>query len=376
MMARRLLGLGALLLAAGCASTMTLGSRKGGEVVEAEGSAAGSEGQAREEAALADARGKAVERVWDVFLSTAVRAAQADRLRQKVLAKAGDYVEKVQVLEKKSEPGRASVRVRALVSLAKLGKDLEALGLSKPEGVKGRPGLLISLKETGPGAGREVGRASDFLRRALAERGYAAADFSDIMGKNYQKTGEAGEALAEARRSGAELLLTGEASAAPVADGRLEGYKTFKAEVSFQAVSVSSGEALSSWTAQATAVDAAEEASASKALENAGELAAERLRSWLATRYRERTELSVLVAGLEDLGQARRFIESARGIPSAAGAVLEGFSDRQALIKIYVERISAEELAAWLLKNEPFSLEVRSVEPELGSLELEAKGPR
>lgn len=377
MRARRALALAPLALWAGCASPLKVGTRKGGEVVEASGSAPASEGdKAAAAASLEEARRQAVRGLLDLYMDPAARAAAAAALDEKIVAKAAAYVARIEVQEARVLSGTHTTRVLAQVDFLKLGKDLESLGLIKPDRIKGRPRLLLSLKESGTGAGKDVGRASDALRRALYERGYVAADYSDLIEKAHRKSGTLLEAREAAKAMKAELLVMGTAQAEPVTDERLEGYQPYRARVVLEAQAPGTGESLSSWTVEATALDVAASGSAAKALANAGELAAEKLRAWMASRYSERSEVYVTVSGVKDLSQARGLIAAMRGLPKAAAAALDAYRAPDLRVRVFVENVPADELTASLIRMKPWSFEVRSVEPDYNSIELELTGRR
>ncbi|MBI4375704.1 MAG: hypothetical protein HY549_04560 [Elusimicrobia bacterium] len=360
---RRLLVLILLLSAgAGCARRLRPGPQANTINVEAEAEI----GQSSE-AALVQAQRQALERSFDLFLSSPALSEHRAALEEKILAKPRDYIERYQII---SAGDRSRVRIRALLLYQKLAKDLDSIGVLRPDGVRGKPRLLISLRESGLGAGQDSGRASEALRRALVEKGYEAVDYSDKFNKDHQKSGELSEARAASLRHGAQLIVSGAARVEPLRDQRLEGYHTYRATLELKALDAQSGQELASVAQEASAVDLTAEAAAAKALANAGELAGERLRSGLGSRYQERQEISAALLGLGGLEEIRALIAEMRAWPQVAAVALDLISGRDARLKVFGEKLSADELAALLVRARP-ALIARVVENDAHYVELE-----
>lgn len=353
---RRLLPL-AVLVAAGCAPRLQPGLRRNAVVVEARAvceAAADCRAQARKEA---------------VAKAAALYVAKPESAKT-VLERPGDFIKRWRVVDERASDGGRSVTLRAEVQAEPLAAALDKDGLLKPEGIVGRPRLFISLKETGPGAGFEVGRASDALRRALSARGYQALDFSDRLGRRSQKTGTPEEAREEARALGAEGVLTGSARAEPAQDERLEGFSSWRGFVKGE-LEVGGGKL--PVEAEAAAVDLSPEAAAAKALDNAGMLAGERLADDLRDRFIERSELGLYVTGLARPEQAARFIAAVRALPGVIAASPARVDSEELRLRVFAERLGAEDLAAELIRLRGFSLEVRGVDPAAKVVDVEVR---
>ncbi|MBI3553987.1 MAG: hypothetical protein HY077_15940 [Elusimicrobia bacterium] len=352
----------ALLLALGALSAcaearLKPGAYKSGLVVEAQ-------------APSVDAgRRKAVESLFELYLSSPARSGEAARLEERILSRAAVFVPRLKVV---SPPAAAPVSLHALVSTEKLSRELDGLGLVRPAGVAGKPRVLLSLAESGLGAGTDVGTASDSLRRVLMERGYDVVDFSDHANPEVRKTAGESEAFAEARKLRAGVVVTGSARSASMGDPRLAEYKPFSARVALKAASVPGGEIIAEFSSEATAVDSAAAGAASRALADAGGIAAVKLREALAGHFRERTEMSVLFLGLGDLERAKTLLADLRARPEIVAAALDSMIGEDVKVRVFVENGSADELAAALLRMPSYAFNVRSVEADYHYLELEA----
>lgn len=362
----------ACLLAAGCfGGGLRPGPRKRTIVVEAAGSCP----FGRDLRPCKDkARRDAVAGLLGLYV--AQEAAASPEVERGVLQKAGSYVKRGRVIETARKEGDSILRMRIEVFHETLGRDLDALGLVKPSGVEGPPKILVSLREAGSVAG-DVGRASDALRRFLSARGYSAMDLSDpLNARGRQSTGSRLEALAAAGDLRADVVVTGKASAL-AAEESPQGYYVFRGRLAAEALLAGSGAVLSSLEAEAAAMDAAPGGAAAKALESAAELGGEKLAAELAERFRRRTEISVVVTGLERLEDTMRLISAVRQVPGVAGAAAGKVGAGLTVLRVFVEKIGADELAARLIQDvRGFALQLRGVEPDSRLVELESAGAR
>lgn len=354
-------------LSAGCA--MKPGPKKGGIVVEAEGAGAT---QAKAESA---AMRKAVDGLIEFYVAPEARARELAAIEERVLAKAGRFVKRKKIVARGKGAEQVALRLRAFVALPKLAKELDALGAVRPEGVAGSPKIVLSLRERGPGARKELGSASDALRRVLMERGYMAMDLSDPLNKEYLKDGDPNEALAIAKKMRADVLVTGTVSAEPVYDERLSGYRSFVAKAEIEASVVSTLREIGTFTKEANAVDVETGPAAAKALSNVGELLGDPLREALAEVFRARTEIALVVLGIGGPEKARAFLRALRAQPKVVGAALSAFAGGDAKLRVFVEKMAADELTAHLLKLRGYELHVRAVEPDFNYIELQSGNP-
>lgn len=312
----------------GCGKTFSAGDLKAGQVVDAEG------------AGLIEAQKNAVGELFGLFLSSSSAAAERPVLERDILSHASAYIERHDTLDASG----GKVRIRALILYPKLGKDLEALGLVKPAGVKTQPRLSISIEERDAAAGRP-GHAAQALGRVLSEKGYEV-DYGGVSS------------------APAEILVTGQAGAFRIMDQRLEELQAFKARLDIEATG------LERITQEASAVDALADSAVDKALSNAGELAGEKLKTRLSSRYQEREEIALLVIGLGGRQRTQKLIDHIRGMPLVAAAFLDSMSDNSVRLRVFIEKMSIDELAATIVKDKSLSLYVRVVEPGYHYLEM------
>lgn len=349
---KRLLALTAAVLSLGaCAETrLKPGGYKSGLSVVSEGRSPG-EGKLARAAALAQAERRAVEGLLPLYAPAQALSGAKD-LQEKVLDRASAFVKRRKAGKARAQGGSTALSARVLVDSTKLFKELDALGLVRPEGVAGRPGLVLSLSESGPGGGR--GTAAQAMRRVLAQRGYAVGE-------------------REERR--VELSVVGGVENAASLDPRLTGLFSFKARLSAKVLRGASGEPLGAVEQEASAVDLAAESAAAKALSSVGELAGEAAARLLSSHYRERRELFLIVHGPSRLEQAFSLVDAVRALKPVAAAAFDSLYAGELRLRVYAERLSADELAALLLRERSLGLQVRAVESDYRSVEMELGRP-
>ncbi len=358
----RLLRFPGLLLAAGllcaCAEDeLQVGVYKKGAVVEIDADSPVTVSERASVAeAVAAAKRRAIEDLFDLFMSSQTASRDKARIESNVLSRADELVSRYRIVSSQVSGGVLHERLHAMVSYEQLSKDLEGLGLVRPAGVAGNPRVSVSLQESGPGTSGGEGPAAAAMRRALVDSGYTAVDSSSGQAAGFPS----------------EVLVTGSAQADPEDDPRLQGYAPYRARLAFKAVAVSSAGVIAEYVQEATAVDVSSAGAAEKSLSDAGTLAAGRLKEALARRYRQRTEMSVLFTGLGGLEKARRLIIALRSQPEVVAAALDSVSGSDVKLRVFVENPSVDELAAGLMKLRGYSFNVRMVEQDYHYLEMEA----
>lgn len=341
-----------LLAACACArAPLRVGLTPEGAVVEAEGKT------------LPEARRRAVVAVAEIYVASRTRAQSGAALEKEVFSRADSLIKKSKIIET-----RGSARVRVLVSYAKLRQALERAGVLSSDLMKGRPRVLLSISETGPGRGVDVGQASGALRVFLIRRGYAVVDLSDRIGGEFKGLGDEEKTRQAPQAKLADVFVIGSARSSPAADERLSSYFPSKAALH---VSVSTTGPLASLAEEAVAVDMSAESAAAKALENAGELAGEKIAALLSDKFKERLEITTVIVGLKKLADIGRLVERLRGVESVSDVALDIVSPEAIKLRVYVEK-SADELASSLIAMKSYAFRVHSIESDYVELETGA----
>ncbi|MBI5597524.1 MAG: hypothetical protein HY928_15650 [Elusimicrobia bacterium] len=371
---RILVAVAAALALAGCShQRMKVGKTEDGEVIEAEGWSPidAADLLATKKRSLAEAQKKAVERVVGVYISAKTRVAQAVSLDQNILANVGGYIKKYDVLSEKQEDGFYKTVIRAHVLYKKVGDDLNGLGLIRPDAPPGNPKVMVVLAGEA-GADRAESPAAGAVRKVLVDRGFQVVDPAELERKGLVRGADAKALLGAGKALGADLVVTGLSSARELTDVRLGGFRSWRSRVEIQAMRAATAEVVSRRTQEASGLDPDGDIARAKALENAGTLAAESLAAELSQVLSKRVTVSLRVSGLKGgLATVQRLAEELRLQPDIAQAVLEGYGDGVAEIKVTTEGFTGDELAALLVRLKKYSFTMKSVTPYLVEADID-----
>ena len=358
---------GAVLLAGCSGARLKVGAAQEGEVIEAEGwtPVVDDDVLGMKQRSLADAQKKAVERVVGVFISAKTRVSKAVTVDQNILANVSGYVQKYDVLSERREEGFYKTRIRALVLYKKIGSDLKALGLMRPEPPPGNPKVVVLLSARGGGAAQSgaagahaphadpesaqdrAAAASAAVRRAFLERGFLVVD---PKGADVPP---------------ADLVIQGEAESHELSGVNLGGFRSFRARVALSALKPGTGELVSQASREASGLDPTPQIAETKSLENAGMLAGEALAAEVADLLTRRGKGTVRVSGLKGLDDVQRLTEDLRGQPDIASVALSEFQGGVAELAVATEGMAGPELGALLQGMKRYAFKMRSVTPYL-----------
>jgi len=339
---RRIVILGLIGLLAGCASgRLKVGPTEGGEVVEAEGWSPLDEQDllGTKRRSLAEAQKKAVEKVVGVYISAKTRVSQSVAVNQNILADVKGYIKQYEVIGEKREQGFHKTRIRALVRYQKVGKDLDRLGLIRPDAPPGNPRVWVRMRPPG-GQGE---RASAAVRKALIKRGFSVVD----------------------SEKEAEIVVRGEAEAHPlkIDDVNLGGFHSYRARITLEALKSEAGEVVAGKSKEASGLDAAPSIAEGKALESAGLLAAEALAEELHSLLSRRVDIGLRVSGMHGLEEVQRLLNDLRTQPDIALAALSSYGGEKAALRVTTEGFTGEEFAVLLQGMKRYRFKMVSVAP-------------
>ena len=376
------IGLGGLLVILACAgpqARLKVGKVPGGEIVEAEGLApyVPEDLPGTKTKSLAEAQRSAVEKVVGVYLSAGTRVEQAVSVEQHILANTAGYLQKYDVLEEGRQGNFWRTKIRALVLFDKIGEDLKGLGLmSGPP--QGNPRLAVLVEESVEDKPKDSQEAASGITQTLLEQGFTVVDRSTLAGavmENAIKSVESGDykALSNlASQIHSEILVVGQAQAHPIKDVSLGGFVSYRSRVSLQAIQSGTDKILAQASEEASGLDPTATVAASKALESAGRLAAQKLGVSVRQALSAPVQIDVGVKGLSGVDALKVLQEDLRSLKGVQSLQLRHFSGGEASLTVWVDGVKGEELAAsWVRKNP--AMELRRVEPY--QIELEVHTP-
>ncbi|MBI3550274.1 MAG: hypothetical protein HY078_14640 [Elusimicrobia bacterium] len=366
------LALLAVSLAACSHARLKNGPAKDGEVVEAEGWSPvdPKDPIGTKQRALAEAQKKAVERVVGVYISAKTRVDKAVTVDQRILANVGGYVKKYDVLSETEEGGFHKTRIRAFVLYGKVGDDLRDAGLLRPPPPPGNPKVAVMVRPAA-GLARSLGDgASAAIRKALLERGFSVVDLNDPEEPSLAvKSTDTAVAASAAQRLRADLLVLGEGQGQFLSEMRLGDFRSYRARLTLRVVKAASREVVAEKTQEASAIDPSAEIAASKAMENAGQLAGETLAAELLSSLKSRQSVLVRVAGFTGLDKVHKLAEDVRGYPGVASVSFSGYLGDSAALVVSTDDMTGEEVGALLMRLPDHRFRIVSLSPYEVSLE-------
>lgn len=308
------------------------------------------------------ARRQALESVLPMFLPPYDLKARSAVLDEKVFARPDRFVgrEKLGGLQ----GSLVEVRLDALAAV------LEDAGLMRPAGfAAGADRVLLAISESDGGYG--IGPAADSMRRALLARSIAAADARDPLNPVKFKAKTADEAVAEASAGGVDWLVLGRTAAGVEPDAQAGAWRA-AARLDGELYALKGSTLPVAVPAQASAVDVSSAAALGRALEAAGAEVAAGVAARLEKGRSGLLEYQVFFLPPREAARIRRLVETLRGVEGVVAASLRVWRGPEdaAVVRVYASGMSAEELAARLLRND-HSLTLAGVEPDERRITLE-----
>jgi hypothetical protein len=348
----------ALGLLAACAGQIKHASaRNSVETVETEGLASYSakDPEASVAAAVTEAQKNAIEAVAGLFQG-AQPMVKYDALKQNLLKTPGLYIKKYKTLSERREGDLYRVEIRAYVYVDKVAYALRNPAIADMAG-PGVSGALL-LDEYFAAA------PSSYVDARGAFTGYlgrkTAINFLDDQAlKNSDDENAFFEA---ARASGADLVMIGRASAAPIgsAQGPQSGFYPARAKAELKIYESGTRRLLLEISGQANAMDTAQEGAFRKALVSAGEMLAQEAFSKADKFIRPAAPLTLRVRALSGIEDARKLKEAVERL-GINGSVFESYRDGEAVMTVYPVRPDPQEFASALLRAGSFNLELESI---------------
>ncbi|MEK7287860.1 MAG: hypothetical protein AAB091_04815, partial [Elusimicrobiota bacterium] len=297
-------------------SRLKVGAVEGGEVIESEGSCPVQNGDTRgaKECSLRDAQKKALERVIGVYVSAKTRVEKAITIEQNILANTEGLISKYDIVKEGRQEEFYNTKIRALVLFQKIGEQLKALNVLREPSI-GLPRVAVIVSDAvgagrGPTGGDDAAThtyCANAMGEALIQAGYKIVDPEAIMTAKAYETIDKAENDPEAMKGlgtklNAEIIIFGEAKVSPIQmdSNILGGMKSYRATVSAKAARVQTGGVLQNVSAQASGLDAVDDAAIQKALETVGKKAGDNLAGELHKRLIQEASISLTISNVAD----------------------------------------------------------------------------
>ncbi len=337
----------AFLLLVSCAgkTQLKVGKTDHGEVVEAEGVAPYNSADllASKRASLVDAQKNAVEKAVGVFVSGKTFVEKSVAIENNILAKTEGYIKKYDVLKDWKEGDFYHTKIRALVSLKDLEKDLNDMSLLQAPELS-RPRVLVLLAEKIQKDVVDEKPASAAMQKQLSDNGYVVL----------LSTGEAA----------ADLWINGQATAHPFQSEGLGGFVSYRARLTVDAVRANSHKAIVSVTKEASGLGGNAELAGLKALETVGNLVGEELAKQLAENWSNKKAVFLSIEGVASFAEVDRLKKHVAAQPGVKDLVLRTYDEGMAQFEVELGGITSEELASRLDASQSQLLKVIEAQPQ------------
>ena len=346
----------ALLFLVGCAGSKTrlkVGKTVDGEVVEAEGFAPNDPKDIinTKRGSLVDAQRNAIEKAVGVFVSARTMVEKAIAIENNILARTDGYLKKYDIIsEGPVENNLYRTRIRALVALRDLEKDLKDMSLLKTNELL-RPRVIIDIKEKVDKADVDDGAAADALQKSLMEQGFVIVD--------------------KDRLKEADLVIKGKASSFPFQSEGLGGFVSYRARLAVQAVRPGTQDVLSSSSKEASGLGGNPDLAALKSLETVGELTGKEFGQQLTDAWSKGKNLLVMVEGVKSFADVERVRKHLVSMPGVKDMTLRLYDEGMAQFEVQLGSIHTAELAASLEQSRTLPVKVLETKPQLLRLGLE-----
>lgn len=332
-------------------SRLKLGAKGAeGEVVEAEGLAPYNTKDmiATKRGALVDAQRNAVEKAVGVYVSARTMVEKAVAIENNILAKTSGYVKKYDILQEGPQQDLYHVRIRALVALKELEKDLQEISLSSTPDLK-KPRVIIDIREDIDHEKIEDQPATEALSRALSE-----AQFPVVSAD---------------REKEADIIIRGKASAFAFQGKGLGGFLSYRARLSVEAVRAGTSDVVSSLTQEASGLGGNADLAGMKSLETVGEMVGRDLSMSLAASWSKNKRILVFVEGVKSFSDVERVRKHLQSQPSVNDLTLRLYDEHMAQFEVELGNTDAATLGASLEASTALPLHV--VEAHGQSLRLQ-----
>ncbi len=347
------LGIGILLLVIFLSGKMTLAQIEEKEVI-GDGIAVGSSLASRQEA-LNRALRNAIEKGVGVLIDSETMVQNFQLLDDKVYSQVKGYVKSYQIVDdNQGKEGFYRIKLKAIVALGSLRKDLKALNIIMEK--KGRPRIVIVFSETIDGLTQPGALTQTSLEKAFLENDFPVVDKPQMeMIKARDVTlsyNDPSKAAALGRRYGAEVVIIGQATSDLVDKSQPYGVSVYayQAQVSAKAIKVDTARLIASENVSSTQRGNGRIPTAKESLDAAGQELADVMMSQIVEKWRSEVYNLVgvqLVCEKVNLDALNLFEDSLRNLDIVKSLSQRSFVNNIAIIDIEIEG-NADILAAKL----------------------------
>lgn len=357
-----------VVLVSGCTGSRKMVktfSGEPGEIVEAEGIAPIMNGDllGAQKAALADAQRKAVELVVGVYITAETMVQKAVTIKSNILARTEGYITRYDVLKEGKDGEFYKVKIKALVKLEEINKDLDRLGLLVTPEEAGNPRVSIIIVEEVDKQPSEAGDAEMAISQALLNTNYPVVESTTLSDTEIEHAlnGSASFYKAIGEKLKVEILIIGTVSSGLVTKEGLGGFISYRASANLKAIRCVDAKVLVTASEVQSGVDITQTIAASKALREAAKKGGEKIAGELAAKISQQMVVAIEVEGVSSITEVKEFQSFLNKLSEVKSVQVRRYAEGKAEIDAYMQKGSPQDIAEHLTKTPLWDVEIKSI---------------
>lgn len=360
-----LLALFALSACAGGRKMTRTFSGEAGEIVISQGIAPIMEGNTIDarKSALADAQKNAVEKVVGVYVSATTRVEKAITIESEIVARTQGYIDSYDILEEGKDEEFYKIKIKAVVKLDDISRDLKDLGLLMTPGSIKNPKVAVLIDETLEGKEQLPSESESAIIAELINKGYTVIESSDLSEEELEgiASGKQRYYSSLAERLKVEVLILGQSESSFFTDKNLGGFVSYRATLQARVLKAQTGEILMSVSKQASGVDVVKNAAGKKALREVGKLVGSELAGAIAGKLKTYSMVEVSIAGIGTVNKLDELMTYLRGVSYVRNIAINKYSKETTSLSVKLGSGNTSKLSTALEKFTGAQLKVLSL---------------
>lgn len=324
---------------------------------------------AAKERALIKAQRKAVELVVGVFVNAATLVGKAELVDSQIYAKTNGYVKKYDILSEKEEEGAIKLKIKALVKVGDVNKDLDGLGLMIKGATIQNPRIMVLISESVDDVEVPISVCESELAQQFMNTGYRvveSAEVKKIRSLPNTKAAMEGDIQAAAKIGQdmkIDVIVIGKAYSTFNTDQGLGGFISYRGTLTAKAIKTDSSEILFTSTKNSAGADVAKKNAANTSLLKSAKIVADEMIPGITKALNERAQAQLTISNIPDwnmLAELNKYIQSMQGVASTYIRSYES-STGIASIDINLRYGNAQQISAYLTNIKKIPIEVTAI---------------
>lgn len=324
---------------------------------------------AARERALMLAQRRAVELVVGVFVNAATLVGKAELVDSQIYSKTNGYVKKYDILSEKQEGDALKMKLRALVKVGDVNKDLDALGLMIKGATIQNPRIMVLISESIDDVEVPISVCESELSQQFMNTGYRvveSAEVKKIRALPQTKAAMEGD-IDAASKIGKDMkvdvIVIGKAYSTFNTDQGLGGFISYRGVLTAKAIKTDSSEVLFTSTKNSAGADVVKKNAANTSLLKSAKIVAEEMIPGITKALSERAQAQLTISNIPNfnkLAELNKYIQHMQGVSST---YIRSYEREKgvASIDINLRYGNAQQIASYLANIKNFPVEVTAI---------------